>query len=287
MWFEQMCSGRVRQTSPVSARCMNFPLIFKKSGLVLTASVVAFCSSCSTPEQPTPAPSVANTAYWKGQGVPGARRIHIDLTRQQLRYYKGDQLVGVSPVATGREGHRTPTGNFRITQKDLHHKSSLYGDYVSADGVVVEPEVDVRKDRRPPGARFVGADMDYFMRVHGAVGMHAGYLPGYPASHGCIRLPRRMAEIFFHETPLGTPVKITGDASLAVRSLPPPMMVGAPPPVPYNPEFGPGAFPRTPAAVKPPPPKPSGPPVRRSIFEKKSKPKKQLPPARGATLYLQ
>ena len=50
--------------------------------------------------------------------------------------------------------------------------------------------------------------MPYFMRIHGAVGMHAGYLPGYPASHGCIRMPEFMAEDFFNNVEIGTPVTI-------------------------------------------------------------------------------
>ena len=50
--------------------------------------------------------------------------------------------------------------------------------------------------------------MPYFLRVHGGVGMHAGYLPGYPASHGCIRLPKEMALKFFEDAPVGTPVEI-------------------------------------------------------------------------------
>ena len=50
--------------------------------------------------------------------------------------------------------------------------------------------------------------MPYFLRIHGAIGMQAGYLPGYPASHGCIRLPKDMAIRFFQDAPIGTPVAI-------------------------------------------------------------------------------
>ena len=56
--------------------------------------------------------------------------------------------------------------------------------------------VDLTKDRPPRGTVFRGAPMRYFLRVHGGIGMHAGYLPGYPASHGCIRLPKQMAAHF-------------------------------------------------------------------------------------------
>jgi lipoprotein-anchoring transpeptidase ErfK/SrfK len=50
--------------------------------------------------------------------------------------------------------------------------------------------------------------MPYFMRIHGGVGMHAGFLPGFPASHGCIRMPERMAQIFFANVSHGTPVRV-------------------------------------------------------------------------------
>ncbi len=93
--------------------------------------------------------------------------------------------------------------------KDLNHVSTKYGDYVDAAGNVVMQNVDVDKDPRPPGSHFQGAPMPYFMRIVGGVGMHAGYLPGYPASHGCIRMPEFMAENFFKSVSAGTPVTIT------------------------------------------------------------------------------
>ena len=70
------------------------------------------------------------------------------------------------------------------------------------------PNVDVTKDPKPPGAHFKGTPMPYFMRIVSGTGLHAGYLPGYPASHGCIRMPEFMAENFFKSVSLGTPVTI-------------------------------------------------------------------------------
>jgi hypothetical protein len=64
--------------------------------------------------------------------------------------------------------------------------------------------------RVPPGCRFVQAPMPYFMRFNGAEGMHAGYLPGYPASHGCVRLPKEKAIAFFEAVEVGTPVTVFG-----------------------------------------------------------------------------
>lgn len=149
-----------------------------------------------------------SVSYWDGDGAPGKPSIKIKLSEQRAYFYKSGQLVGVSQLSTGREGLTTPSGQFSIIQKDISHVSSKYGDYVdSADNVVV-PNVEYGKDPKPPGTRFKGAPMPYFMRIVGGVGMHAGYLPGYPASHGCIRMPEFMAENFFKSVSQGTPVTI-------------------------------------------------------------------------------
>ena len=147
-------------------------------------------------------------SYWDGARSGGKPRIIIDLEQQRAYFYKGGEVVGVSVVSTGREGYDTPSGEFRITQKDLTHLSSIYGDYVDRSGRVLMENVDVTKDPRPPGTVFRGAPMPYFLRIRGGIGMHAGYLPGYPASHGCIRLPKGMAIHFFQNAPIGTPVVI-------------------------------------------------------------------------------
>jgi lipoprotein-anchoring transpeptidase ErfK/SrfK len=150
-----------------------------------------------------------SVSYWDGDGVSGKSSVKIKLSEQRAYFYKGGELVGVSQLSTGREGLVTPSGTYSISQKDKDHASSKYGDYVdSADNVVV-PNVDVTKDPKPPGTHFKGAPMPYFMRIVGGVGMHAGYLPGYPASHGCIRMPEFMAENFFKSVNTGTPVTIT------------------------------------------------------------------------------
>jgi hypothetical protein len=95
-----------------------------------------------------------------------------------------------------------------VIEKERNHLSTLYGDYVDASGDVVMANIGINQDKRPPGARFQGAPMPNFLRVTGAVGMHAGYLPGYAASHGCIRLPFGASEKFFENAPSGTPVRI-------------------------------------------------------------------------------
>jgi lipoprotein-anchoring transpeptidase ErfK/SrfK len=198
--------------------------IFRRSSLCLLASAALSLVGCDGDD-----PRVAQTqylggvygntpvsnaaprdtiSYWEGDGVSGSPSIKIKLSEQRAYFYKGGQLVGISQLSTGREGMGTTTGSFKIIQKDQNHVSSQYGDYVdSADNVVVA-NVDVGKDPKPPGTHFKGAPMPYFMRIVGGTGLHAGYLPGYPASHGCIRMPEFMAENFFRSVSVGTPVSV-------------------------------------------------------------------------------
>jgi hypothetical protein len=149
-----------------------------------------------------------NYSHWDGDGVSGAPSVVIKLRHQRAYFYKNGVLVGVSTISTGREGFDTPHGTFKIMAKDKDHKSSLYGDYVDSKGNIVKRDIDRNKDPMPPGAKFDGAKMPYFMRITGGVGMHVGFLPGYPASHGCIRMPGQMAEAFFRNVDVGTPVTI-------------------------------------------------------------------------------
>src|SRR5207244_2632 len=94
-----------------------------------------------------------NVSYWDGDHVPGAPSIKVDLGEQRAYFYKGGELAGISVISSGREGFNTTTGNFHIIQKDRYHKSTLYGDYVDpGSGAVVKKDVDINKDRRPPGA---------------------------------------------------------------------------------------------------------------------------------------
>lgn len=190
--------------------------------LTLVVAVLAGCASDprysttraeylgrpTQPVRPEGAPPWDDVSYWDGDDVAGAPRLEINLDEQRAYFYKGGELVGVSVVSSGREGFGTPAGQFKVSQKNIDHRSNLYGDYTGADGDVVKKDVDVRKDPKPPGATFQGAPMPYFLRIHEGVGMHAGYLPGYPASHGCIRLPKHMARHFFNNVQPGTPVEV-------------------------------------------------------------------------------
>jgi len=154
-------------------------------------------------------PPYDDVSYWEGDGVPGAPHVIIRLGEQRAYFYKGHTLVGISTISTGREGYNTPIGKFHIIQKDKDHVSSRFGDYDDKLGNIIKKEIDREKDPMPPGAVYDGAKMPYFMRIVGGTGMHEGFLPGYPASHGCIRMPGFMAQAFFRNVEMGTPVEIT------------------------------------------------------------------------------
>ncbi len=149
-----------------------------------------------------------SVSYWEGDSVSGPARIIIDVSDQRAYFYKGNQLVGVSKVSSGRDGFDTPQGDFKIIQRNKDHRSNLYGNYVWPNGEIAQKDIDVTKDKKPPGSRFEGSPMPYFMRFAGGVGMHGGYLPGFAASHGCVRMPTHMAATFFRNVDAGTPVTV-------------------------------------------------------------------------------
>jgi lipoprotein-anchoring transpeptidase ErfK/SrfK len=136
-------------------------------------------------------------------------RVEIDLGQQTAYLIRGRRIVMQSPISSGRYGHLTEAGSFKVIEKEQNHYSSIYGKIVDANGrtVIADADVDMKV---PHGCKFVPAPMPWFMRFHGADGMHAGYLPGYPASHGCVRMPDQLAIAFFNAVEVGTPVQVFG-----------------------------------------------------------------------------
>ena len=139
------------------------------------------------------------------QGDSKGRRITVSLKTQRATLYHHGKVVAVAPISSGREGKGTPVGRYSVVQRNADHRSSLYGNYVM-NGRIVKENVDNRKTPRPAGSKFEGVPMPYFMRFTGAYGLHAGNVPGYPASSGCVRLPKRHAKRFFDAVQIGTPV---------------------------------------------------------------------------------
>lgn len=265
---------------------MTRPTSVFRSAIRCIVGITLFSlASCASKPPPQPAAPVHTDtiSYWEGDGVAGPPKIVIDLSDQVARYFKGGQLVGVSQISSGREGYGTTTGRFRVTEKDIDHRSSIYGSYVDAGGQIVNGDVDVRKDPKPPGTRFLGASMRFFMRINGGIGMHEGYLPGVPASHGCIRMPTRMARIFYEATPHGTPVEVTGHGSVA--PLRPPVHIEEhKPEASGSEEAKPDEAPAEAVAATPQPPTP--PRSKKQPWTPFRREAKPPPVPRGTTLYL-
>src|SRR3954454_12447140 len=109
--------------------------------------------------------------------------VYVDLGRQRATVYRNGVRIGVSTISSGKEGHETPTGVFTILEKNKEHHSKTYDD----------------------------ASMPYQQRLTWlGVALHAGNLPGFPASHGCVRLPLEFAKKLFEVTPMGGTVVIAG-----------------------------------------------------------------------------
>lgn len=127
---------------------------------------------------------------WAPEIAPaGPVTIIVSLKTQKAYAYRNGVAIGVSTVSTGTEGYATPTGIFTVLQKDADHVSNLYED----------------------------AAMPFMQRLTwDGIAMHAGNLPGYPASHGCIRMPLAFAKLLFGITKMGITVVITDDALVPV-----------------------------------------------------------------------
>lgn len=132
----------------------------------------------------------------------------INLSRQRAYLMVNGEVALETPISSGKSAGMTQTGNFKVTEKDMDHRSNIYGNFVDSQGRVVRSGVSLKIDSAPSGTHYLGAPMKYFMRFNGAVGMHVGILPGYPASHGCVRLPADVAPLIYKNVKVGTPVKV-------------------------------------------------------------------------------
>ena len=155
------------------------------------ALLLAFSSPCIAQQVDVASGSVvqaithlkAGEYVWAPEVAPeGPMLLIVNVATQRAVLFRNGVPIGASTVSTGRPGHATPTGVFTILQKQVEHYSSLYDD----------------------------APMPYMQRLTWqGVALHAGNLPGYPASHGCIRLPPGFAKLLYGETKVGMTVVVT------------------------------------------------------------------------------
>ena len=163
-----------------------------------------------------PEPVKAEWKYpgeWTGGDKPITSMV-MNVDVQRVTLYNGKDVVGWTYCASGIPSFPTPTGEFKILEKIKDKVSNLYGKGFDKDGKLVNSDFKQGRDLLPAGGHFQAAKMTYFMRLTGdGVGMHIGPIPkpGRRASHGCIRLPSKMAPILFEHTAVGTPVTITGN----------------------------------------------------------------------------
>jgi hypothetical protein len=177
----------------------------------------ALASCAGTKQHTTASTSHASTPAlydWHGDSMSGPATINVVLSEQKAYIYRGGQPAGWTYLATGTPGYSTPTGSFSVLEKKSQKRSGTYGMIENASGQVIDSDAKAGRESIPPGGRFVGASMPYWMRLTGSgIGMHAGPIPqpGRPASHGCIRLPAPMAAKLYDVVSVGSKVVITHD----------------------------------------------------------------------------
>jgi len=125
-----------------------------------------------------------NQFVWKDNGSSEPVTIVVSLMEQRAFVYRGSTMIAATTISSGKDGKDTPAGTYPILQKNAVHKSSLYDD----------------------------ASMPFMQRLTwDGIAIHAGRNPGFPASHGCIRVPLGFAKQLFGVTTLGTTVTVTDD----------------------------------------------------------------------------
>ena len=162
------------------------------------------CVSCGVKSPPTDTTS-PRARILITDVSPQPVRVDISLSSMTAQLLQGDgTLLAEMDVSTGEAGHRTPKGNFRVTEKMLLKRSNLYGQYVKKDTreVVVARHWE-HKGPKPAGTVYQGIAMPYWMRLTaGGVGMHVGqFSRGVTTSKGCIRCPEAGQNFFLRTLP--------------------------------------------------------------------------------------
>ncbi len=214
---------------------------------VILPALLAGWTSCSTPQQPLPDPHtlVKTDPEYKNPFDPAcyahfvARKdyrdtfdvykdesllkrspkksisIYVSIDKQRGQFLV-DGLVAMDfPVSTGVKAFPTKTGNYKVLKKEVSHYSNLYGNMYNAEGKCIDSNANAT-DPVPEGGHFKGSSMPYWQRLTNAgLGLHVGKVRRRPVSHGCVRLPRKVAETLYAQTSVGTPVTIQ-DAPMPV-----------------------------------------------------------------------
>ena len=165
----------------------------------MAAAAVPFWGAREPVAFETPSESLKPGEFtWAPEASPsGPILVLVSLEEQRGYVYRNGVMIGLTTVSTGKKGHETPTGVFHTTLKDANHHSSIYNN----------------------------APMPYTQRfTNDGVALHAGGLPGYPESHGCVHLPSAFAALLFDASPLGMTIVVSGDPSDPSSLAHPPML---------------------------------------------------------------
>lgn len=193
------------QRSVGRPRSVRSPLRVQ-AGMVLACLLAALAVAPAHGDPSTPLQLLPGEYLWMPELSPkGPVLMLVSLPEQRAYVYRNGVRIGVTTVSTGKPGFETPTGVFTILQKKREHYSNLYDD----------------------------APMPFMQRLTwSGVALHAGRIPGYPASHGCVRLPAVFAEKFYDVTRHGMTVVIVDEPNrapmLADPSLFPTAQAGKP-----------------------------------------------------------
>ena len=175
----------VRKEAPVRTAAVPLPPKPSPPPQPATAPAIPPTSAPSVPAVPAPVTAQSSSeapAPAPAEAPKGRVRIVISLPTQRAYVFKDGELWDSSRVSTGKRGKRTPVGTYTILEKAIWHRSNKYSN----------------------------APMPYMQRITwGGVALHAGYVPGYPASHGCIRLPRSFAKRLYKITNFSSAVIVT------------------------------------------------------------------------------
>ncbi len=189
---------------------MYLRFLARRCGYVFIVSLTVCHTSCGIFPKPSPSKAKPVLYGWNDRGDSGKVTIEIDLAEQMATYRRGGKFIGWSFVSSGKEGHSTVPGNYKIMEKMPLKYSNRYGWLADANGNVTNGDA-TPKTPVPPGEHYSPAPMHHWMRVTSyGVGMHAGEIPrpGEAASHGCIRLPRDFVSKLYDVVEVGTSVKI-------------------------------------------------------------------------------
>ncbi len=159
--------------------------ILLAAALSLASPAMAQGARTSSPIDTDVAALKPGEFIWNGEAVPeGPMTVIVHLPSQRAYVYRNGIRIGVTTISSGKDGHKTPTGIFTILQKNKDHKSNLYD----------------------------SAPMPYMQRLTwDGIALHAGNLPGHPASHGCIRMPMEFSKKLFEASSMGMTVVVTND----------------------------------------------------------------------------